>query len=173
MVGEAGESYSSNQICDATGLRRTTLDAWILRRYLKLGLGPGTGRERRFSFEEVILIAVAAELSRLGLTASAATTAANRMLNSESYWQRALQESEGWTLVVAPSSAPPGIEAPSLSPFALVKAATPAKLRQVIRSGLKNPASVVLADVSTIVRQTRDAIGFASMSPPKGRPRKS
>ena len=44
-----------------------TLHSWVLRRVLPIKAGPGTGKRRMWSGEEVFLVAIAFELTKLGL----------------------------------------------------------------------------------------------------------
>jgi DNA-binding transcriptional MerR regulator len=118
------------------------------------------GRERRFSANEAILIAIAAELTKLGLSIAVAARVVD-LLNGDDpdgFWPR-VQHEDGWLLIIAPSPAPAGVDAPSLMPAALFRPKTPeleslAELRQQIREKLRDPASVVIADVSVIARRT-------------------
>jgi hypothetical protein len=64
---DADRTYSSAQVCRAAGLPRPTFDTWLLRRFLPLPPGPGTGRERQYSLLDAVRIAVAAELTRQGI----------------------------------------------------------------------------------------------------------
>lgn len=171
MVQDDLDGYSSTDVCEATGLRRTTLDAWLLRRYLDLSPGPGTGQERRFTVDEVILIALAAELTKLGVTVRAAAHAANILPRLAADGHRPPIMEGGWVLVISPSSAPPGVDAPELSPLAIFKPKTLTALRKVIRENHKDPAAVVIADVSEIARRTIDRLKDA-VPRKKGRPRK-
>lgn len=152
-VGEA--KYSSTEICEAIRLPRTTLDAWLLRRYIDLPPGPGTGRTRKFTSDEVVIIAVTAELTKLSLNIKAAAHAAGLLARAPDGASRPrLLEEDGWTLIVAPSPAPAGIDAPELSPLALIRAKTLTGLLRYVQSALGNPASVVIVDVSQIARRT-------------------
>ena len=116
------------------------------------------GRERRFSANEAILIAIAAELTKLGLSITAAARAVE-FLNggADGRWPR-VQHEAGWLLVTGPSSAPAGVDAPSLIPAALVRSKTLAGLRRYIRERLGDPAAVVIADVSVIARRTLERL---------------
>ncbi len=170
-MDEDHERYSSAEVCDATGLRRTTLEAWILRRYLDLSSGPGTGRERRFTLDEVILIAVTAELTRLGLTVGAAAYAAGMLPRLMVDGHELKLHEEGWLLVLAPSLAPVGVDT-TKRPIDLIKPHSLADLRQFIREKHNNPAAVLIADVSAIRKRTVDRLAVA-IPKAKGRPRKT
>jgi len=69
-------TFTSAEVCLAVGLSRPTFDAWMLRGYMSLPPGPGTGRARRFSLTNAVRLAVTAELNRLGVSVSVAARAA-------------------------------------------------------------------------------------------------
>jgi hypothetical protein len=172
MVQDDLEGYSSTDVCEATGLRRTTLDAWLLRRYLDLSPGPGTGQERRFTIDEVVLIAITADLTKLGLTVGAAAHAANMLPGLAADGHRPpVYDEDGWTLVIGPSPAPAGIDAPTLSPLAIIKLVKPGDLQLYVQMDLGNTPAVVTADISVIARRTADRLKDA-VRKKKGRPRK-
>jgi len=64
--------FTSAEICLAADVARGTFDAWLLRRYLPVPIGPGTGKVRKFSVLDAIRIAVVAEMNRLGIPVSSA-----------------------------------------------------------------------------------------------------
>jgi MerR HTH family regulatory protein len=70
MVDE--RPYNSVGICRATGLSQHTFDAWLLRGILPLPPGPGTGRSRDYSALDAVRIGVAVEMTRAGISPSAA-----------------------------------------------------------------------------------------------------
>jgi hypothetical protein len=174
VTGNERDGYSSNEICDATGLRRTTLDAWVLRRYLNLSEGPGTGRERRFSFDEVVMIAIAAELTRLGLSVGIAAHAANYIDRLAADGKHVPIDKKRCLLIVRqpPRTKPIEIEAPSLMGLAVVWPATSERLAKILDRELSDSAAVVVVDISATVRRAMARIGTAQPKR-KGRPKKA
>jgi hypothetical protein len=174
MTGDERDGYSSNEICDATGLRRTTLDAWVLRRYLNLSEGPGTGRERRFSFDEVVMISIAAELARLGLSVGIAAHAANYINRLAAEGKQVPIDKERCLLIVRqpPLSKPIEIEAPTLMGLAIVWPETSERLVEVLDRELSGSFAVAVVDISATVRRAMERIKTAQPKR-KGRPKKS
>jgi hypothetical protein len=141
-------------------------------RYLDLSPGPGTGQERRFTIDEVVLIAITADLTKLGLTVGAAAHAANMLPGLAADGHRPpVYDEDGWTLVIGPSPAPAGIDAPTLSPLAIIKLVKPGDLQLYVQMDLGNAPAVVTADISVIARRTADRLKDA-VPKKKGRPRK-
>jgi DNA-binding transcriptional MerR regulator len=60
----------------AVGVPAPTLASWIDRGLVDLGLPPGTGRPRTFTRDDIIRVALVAELVRLGVSVSEAAKAA-------------------------------------------------------------------------------------------------
>jgi hypothetical protein len=172
VPNEGREGYSSNQVCDATGLRRTMLDAWVLRRYLPLSDGPGTGKERRFTLSEAIMVATTFELTRLGLSvADAAHSAFVLDRFAADGFKPPIQE-DGWVLIVGPTprSKPVEIVAPTTRRLGVLRAKSFAALHRYIREEFGDPHAVVIADLSRIARDTAEHLG-ASAPSKKGRPK--
>ncbi len=145
--------YSSAAVCQAAGLSRATFDAWLLRHYLPLPPGPGTGRERRFSANEAILVAIAAQLTKSRLSITAAGHAVE-FLNGDTdgLWPRAQFEAN-WLLVIAQSSAPAKVDAPTSSIHAaLVRLESLLDLERTIEDW--DFSVMVIVKVSTIARRT-------------------
>jgi hypothetical protein len=68
-MSDGGErTYGSAEVCRVVGVARPTFDAWLLRGYLPLRNGPGTGRQREFSLLDAVRIAAVAQLTYLGVT---------------------------------------------------------------------------------------------------------
>lgn len=59
------------EVAEAIGVPRPALHAWLLRGHVVVP-SEGQGRARRFSFDAVVELAMIAELTRLGMTISAA-----------------------------------------------------------------------------------------------------
>lgn len=139
----------------AAGLRRTTLDAWVLRRYLDLSEGPGTGRERRFTFDELVIIAIAAELTRLGLSVGVAAHAANYLFQLATEGKVVPIEDERCLLFVRqpPASKPIEIEAPSLMGLTIVWPKTAERLKKILDDQLHDFVAVAVVDISTTVKR--------------------
>lgn len=75
MRGEqqpAEKLYSATEVCAALKLSRQTFDAWTLRGHLELPKGPGTGRTRLLTFEQVMRVATLDVLTRQGMTIGSA-----------------------------------------------------------------------------------------------------
>jgi hypothetical protein len=64
--------FTSTQVCLAARMSRGTFHAWIMRRYLSVPPGPGTGKVRKFSLVDAVRIAIVAELCRQGFSVSKA-----------------------------------------------------------------------------------------------------
>lgn len=146
--------YSSAAVCQAADLSRPTFDAWLLRRILPLPPGPGTGRERRFSANEAVLVAVAAQLTKTRLSITAAAHAVE-FLNSGAggLWPRVLHE-PGWLLVTGRFSEMVGTDAPSDSIHAvLIRKENLLDLEGTIE-GWGSLTVMVIANVSEIARRT-------------------
>jgi hypothetical protein len=170
VPGEGHESYSSNQVCDAIGLRRTTLDAWVLRRYLPLADGPGTGKERRFSLVEAIMVATTFELTRLGLSVADAAHSSFVIDRFAADGFKVPIQEDGWLLVVgqAPRSKPIETEAPTIRRQDVIRVKPPGELWPHIRKAVGDPSAVAFADLSRIARDTAERLGAAM---PKDPPR--
>jgi len=66
------DAFSTTEVCAVLQMPRTTLDAWMLRGYLDLPPGPGTGRSRRLTETEVVRFAVMYRLTIIGIPAQSA-----------------------------------------------------------------------------------------------------
>jgi hypothetical protein len=82
MAQDDRRSYSSADVCRAVGLPRPTFDAWLLRQYLPLPEGPGTGRARTYSLLDAVRIAAAYELTRIGISVGFAGRAIGNISDS-------------------------------------------------------------------------------------------
>lgn len=69
---ELSATFSVTEVCTALSLPRTSFDAWNLRGHLRLSKGPGTGHTRRLTFDQVVRVAIIAELTRNGIGSGAA-----------------------------------------------------------------------------------------------------
>lgn len=78
-----GREYNSAEVCAAAGLSRSTFDAWLLRNYIPLKPGPGTGRSRTYSLLDATRIAVVAELTRIGISVGTAGRVASNLTDQE------------------------------------------------------------------------------------------
>jgi DNA-binding transcriptional MerR regulator len=62
------DTFSSAQVCDATGATYRQVDYWIRRGYLHLEKPlPGSGRLRRYTFKEALQVAVMAAATNAGI----------------------------------------------------------------------------------------------------------
>jgi hypothetical protein len=149
-------TFSSAQVCRATGLSRGTFDAWMQRRYMPLGDGPGTGRTRMFSILDTVRLAVVGELTRLGISVGIA----GRLVGNIQDRHLELFNGERWAMLLASSFAA-GEQAAERAPgFALVHfenaAAIQGKLPGIVTG--KPIASFAMVDVTAVVDRTRAAL---------------
>ena len=86
------ETYSATEVVAALDISRPAFDSWVLRGYLGLERGPGTGRARRLTFEEVVRVAALYALVRNGITAQ---KAGNLLLSVEHEFRNALRDNDG------------------------------------------------------------------------------
>lgn len=146
-------TFSSAEVCLAVGLPRPTFDAWMLRGYMSLPPGPGTGRARRFSVTNAVRLAVTAELSRLGVSVSAAARAAQMI------WEPFEADGRRVGLLLTKSPAPKGHE--GLSGPAVMKLTfrtlDDVMFHVALRHGSTTPGFTVL-DVTDIAERTVRAL---------------
>ena len=152
------ESYGPAEVSVAAGVPRPTLHSWIARKYLPLSPGPGMGRERRFTLDEVVMVAITAELSRLGLSVGAAAHAADLRSRLIADGHEPPIHEPGWTLVITPAAAPAGVDSSTMRPLGLIKVKNLTALRKRLKGEYGNPASVVLVDISAIAKRTLERL---------------
>ena len=157
-------TWGPAEVYAAAGVPRGVAHSWIARQLIPLPPGPGMGKERRFSFLDAMCVAVVAELTKLGFVVGSASYAAGMLVRSGDSGIRSLNE-EGWTLVIAPSLAPAGTEAPRMSAMSLVKAESPEDMRKFIEAEYSKFTSLVLVDVSGIARRMRERLGEGTAEP--------
>ena len=156
--------YSSAAVCQAAELSRATFDAWLLRRILPLPPGPGTGRERRFSENEAILVSIAAALTKALSITGAAHVVEFLNKGAGGLWPR-VQHEAGWILVAWRCSGTAGDDASSSSIHAmLVRKERFLDLEDTIE-GWGSLTVMVVADVSKIVRQTLQRLTDPAAAP--------
>lgn len=117
MGGNDERTFGSGEVALAAGIPRATFDAWLLRKYLPLPPGPGTGRSRRYSLLDATRIAVAAELSRLSIAASIAAAASSQIDTTM------IEPDQGrprTALILVPWPATQGSKLPSRAPMVFV-----------------------------------------------------
>jgi hypothetical protein len=160
------ETFGPEQVGRAAGMSRATLHSWIARKYLPLPPGPGMGRERRFTLAEAIVVAVTAELTKLGLSVGSASHAAAELAPLHAEGKRPRISDPPWRLVISPSSAPAGVEAPEWSRVKLLPPMTPIELDDYMREQPGDPAAFVIVDTSRIAQRTMERLGIGSAGGP-------
>lgn len=78
----AEETFGSAEVARAAGLKRNTLDTWLMRHYLPLPAGRGTGRARTYNLLDAVRASAMVHLTSIGVTparAGHATTAIRRV----------------------------------------------------------------------------------------------
>lgn len=154
---EFPEAFSSAQVCRASGLSRGTFDAWMLRRYMPVEPGPGTGRVREFSILDAVRIALAAELTRLGVSVSIAS----RMSGFVQDRHLTPLNKKGWVLLLASSSSVHSKDAENRGPgHTLIKFDGLADIQRALHGMTPgtSPASFVMVDVTAVADRTRAAL---------------
>jgi hypothetical protein len=166
-------TWGPTEVYAAAGVHRGVAHSWIARHLVPLPPGPGMGKERQFSLLEAVCIALIVELTRLGLTIGAASNAANILVRDKDWGERALHEDGVWTLLLEASSAPGGIEAPSLSPISFFRANTAEDRDRFISENHSDTASLVRLNVSAVARRMTERLAGAEVAKKKrGPPRK-
>jgi hypothetical protein len=90
--------FGARDVERATNMPRDTVHTWIKRRYVEVP-SEGQGKSRRFTFGDVIELATLAELTRAGLTISAAAVA---LASVRPLFREVLQDrfAEGQTMAI-------------------------------------------------------------------------
>lgn len=73
-MGPGSMIYGSAEIARACGLKRPTLDQWLLAKYIPLEPGRGTGNARRYSSLDALRIGALAHMVFLGMLPSRASS---------------------------------------------------------------------------------------------------
>ena len=60
-------TYGSAEVARAAGIKRGMFDSWLLRKYLPLPPGPGTGRARQYTLLDAVRVAAMAHLTSIGV----------------------------------------------------------------------------------------------------------
>jgi hypothetical protein len=165
MLEDNPRSYSSAEVCRAAGLPRPTFDAWLLRRYLPLPLGPGTGRSRTYSLLDAVRISVVFELNRLGINVGTAGRFAGLIVDRSI--DPAAERRTG--LILAPSAGPREEDAEQRGPGAVVFQFKGWReieftLRMHFIGG--PPVGFVMLDITAIADRTRAALETPDSPPP-------
>jgi hypothetical protein len=74
MNSGSGTTYGSADIARACGLKRPTLDQWLLAKYIPLEPGRGTGNARRYSALDALRVAALSHMTFLGMLPSRASS---------------------------------------------------------------------------------------------------
>jgi hypothetical protein len=165
------EGYSSSAVCEALGLPRTTFDAWMLRGYLPLPAGPGTGRARALSLLDAVRIGTIAQLHRLGIPLSLAG-GATRLV--QEHVLKPHRHDAKWMMVIAPTSAQLASDTETqlegggmqLGPKLVGPYSSPVELADHVRELLFDPMAYVVVDLTAIVRRVeRSLAGHAAEAP--------
>jgi hypothetical protein len=144
-------TYNSAEVCAAAGVPRVTFNAWLLRKYLPLPPGPGTGRSRQYSMLDAVRIAVVADLNRLGINVGVAAKlsglVAEPLLDKRKF------------LVLAPSTQPLGDEAVRAPPATIVHSVSLSGVEEKVALSFSDPASLVTVDISAVARRVASRLG--------------
>jgi hypothetical protein len=155
MLEDHARIYSSAEVCRAVGLSRRTFDAWLLRQYLPLPPGPGTGRLRTYSLLDAVRISVVYELSRLGINAGTAARFSGLIADSSI----APATTRRTALILVPGLGQDGAE-PRAPAVAVYRFESWKDIESALRKDFVDgpPAGFVMLDVTTIVDRTRAAL---------------
>jgi hypothetical protein len=121
----------------------------LLRKYLPLPPGPGTGRSRRYSILDAVRIAVVAELGRFGINIGTAAKAAE--LIGEPV------DEPNQVLVMGPSTWPIGSKPPDLLPLLIFTYETVEELQTFIAEQF--PVSFMFVDISAVAARVVSRLG--------------
>jgi hypothetical protein len=149
VAEEKKRLYSATEVCAALLIKRTTFDAWMLRGYFKFGAGPGTGRARMLTFDEVIKVAALHHMTSLGI----GVTQASEFIHAITRPPRPGD-------FLAATCDPPGslmVATVQISPLeANLEAALSERLRRVDRKGeLEKPVGIYRLDLHQLAKQVR------------------
>ncbi len=153
-------SYSTAEVSAAAGLNRMLLDAWLLRKYLPLPPGPGTGRSRRYSRLDAVRIAVVGELVRLGLGISVAAQAAEFIDAATPEEQKLSLDEPGWMFVLVPPATPQD-ERLWPHPFILTRCETLNDLHDFLQAKVGTLMSFVFLDATRVAQQVTERLNAA------------
>jgi hypothetical protein len=146
------EGFSATDVCGAIGLPRTSFDAWLLRRYIPLAPGPGTGRARSLTLLDAIRIGVMAQLTRLGVSAGAAGKAARVI---EARMLKAPRSGGRWTMIVGPARSE---ESTNVGQVLIGQFKGLADAEHAARVRLSDPMAFVMVDISAITERITAAL---------------
>jgi hypothetical protein len=157
------EGYSSSAVCVALGLPRTTFDAWMLRGYLPLPAGPGTGRARALSLLDAARIGTIVQLNRLGIPLSLAG-GATRLV--EERVLKPYQPGTKWMMAIAPGSAQPASDTETqrkgdivrLGPKLVGPYSSLDELGRSVKELLFDPDTYVVVDLTAIVHRVESSL---------------
>jgi len=146
-------TYTSAEVCRAVGLPRSTFDAWLLRQFLPLPLGPGTGRSRSYSLLDAVRIAVVAELTKQGISVGIAGRLCGLILKPFSDPRTAL-------LLASTATTREAYQAGRCPAAAIVQFTSFDQIARTLRFGFVNgaPATFTMMDVRAIADRTRAAL---------------
>ncbi len=144
-------TYNSAEVCDAAGVPRVTFNAWLLRNYLLLPPGPGTGRSRQYSMLDAVRIAVVADLNRLGISVGVAARL-SRLITEPLFVGRKF-------LVLAPSTQPLGDEVGKSPRSAIVQSGSLSDVAKQVAINFSDPASLVTVDLYVVARRMASKLG--------------
>jgi hypothetical protein len=146
------EGYPATAVCAAVGVPRTSFDAWLLRGYLPLLPGPGTGRARALTLLDAIRFAAMAQLTRLGIPVAAAGKAAR---NIEARMLKAPRSGRRWMMIIGPARSE---EASNVGSFFIGEFKGLADVEYAAGLRLSGPPAFVVMDISTLAERITNAL---------------
>jgi hypothetical protein len=158
MAGEAvSDGYSSSAVCAAIDVPRTTFDAWVLRGYLHLSPGPGTGRARMLTALDAVRLATVAQLNRLGITISVAGRASRRV---EAHMLAPTDDDRKWMLILAPAKGP-AVDNDDAHPGSTIAGQFKnlSDVEFATNLHFSDPAAFIVVDITRITERTIAALG--------------
>ena len=159
------KTWGPNEVYWAAGVTRGVAHSWVARKLVPLGPAPGMGKERRFSYEEVVLFGIVTELTRLGVGIGEAAQAAEALTLDERFRARALRE-DGWFIVIQnPSTAPVGATKDPRLGRALFCLSSIDQLGSVVVGELKHPAAFATVDLSELKRRLTEKLSVLDGGP--------
>jgi hypothetical protein len=144
------EGYTATAVCAAVGVPRTSFDAWVLRGYLPLMPGPGTGRARALTLLDAIRFAAMGQLTRLGIPVAAAGKAAR---NIEPRMIKAPRRGQRWMMVLGPARSEE-----ATGPLLIGACKGLADVEHLAGSHLPDLTTFVVMDISTIAERITSAL---------------
>jgi hypothetical protein len=146
------QGYSATAACAAVGVPRTSFDAWVLRGYLPLMPGPGTGRARALTLLDAVRFAAMGQLTRLGIPVAAAGKAAR---NVETRMLKAPRSGQRWLMIIGAARSE---ETNSPGQVLIGAFKGLADVEYAVSMRLANPTAFVVLDVSATAERVTNAL---------------